>query len=194
MELGALVCTPKSPHCLTCPVMAHCDGRAAGREETLPVKTKAKPPRPEARAALLLEGTGEHAGKVLIRQRPAEGLLARLWELPHTLLPDEAVSGPAGLALAHERLAAHLAEDSLGIGGLTWAMQTDHIFSHIHWKMEVYTARPEEMALSLFSGADLVLPTHYRWIGPQDMGEYAFPNVFIRILNAYFESKPAALT
>ncbi|MEK8131137.1 A/G-specific adenine glycosylase [Paenibacillus filicis] len=187
MELGALVCTPKSPHCLTCPVMAHCDGRAAGREETLPVKTKAKPPRPEARAALLLEGTGEHAGKLLIRQRPAEGLLARMWELPHTLMPDDGLPGPAGLAMAHERLAAHIAEDSIGIGGLTWMMQAEHTFSHIHWKMDVYTARPEELALSLFSGASAVLPSHYRWIGPQDMEGYAFPNVFIRILSAYFE-------
>ncbi|MBW7462339.1 A/G-specific adenine glycosylase, partial [Paenibacillus sepulcri] len=35
MELGALVCTPKSPGCLTCPVMAHCEGRMAGKEHTL---------------------------------------------------------------------------------------------------------------------------------------------------------------
>ncbi|WP_127463044.1 A/G-specific adenine glycosylase, partial [Paenibacillus elgii] len=83
MELGALVCTPKSPSCLTCPVMAHCAGRAAGVEESLPVKTKAKPPRPERRYAVVIEGAAEHAGRVLIRQRPAEGLLARLWELPH---------------------------------------------------------------------------------------------------------------
>jgi A/G-specific adenine glycosylase len=50
MELGALVCTPKSPGCLTCPVMEHCAGRLAGREVELPIKTKAKPPRPECRA------------------------------------------------------------------------------------------------------------------------------------------------
>ncbi len=33
MELGALVCTPKSPHCLTCPVMEHCaeQDRRCGR-------------------------------------------------------------------------------------------------------------------------------------------------------------------
>src|SRR5690606_2603260 len=50
MELGALVCTPKSPHCLTCPVMERCEGRLAGRELELPVKTKAKAPRNEYRA------------------------------------------------------------------------------------------------------------------------------------------------
>src|SRR5690606_39229658 len=55
MELGALVCTPKSPGCLLCPVLAHCAGRAEGREAELPVKTKAKPPRPEVRLAALIE-------------------------------------------------------------------------------------------------------------------------------------------
>lgn len=85
MELGALVCTPKSPGCLTCPVMAHCEGRAEGKEHILPIKTKAKPPRPETRLAALIVGTGEHAGKLLVRQRPESGLLARMWELPHVL-------------------------------------------------------------------------------------------------------------
>ena len=87
MELGAMVCTPRSPHCLTCPVMEHCAAREAGMEEELPVKKKAKPPRPEYRIAALIEGTGPNQGKVLIRQRPQEGLLARMWELPHTEVP-----------------------------------------------------------------------------------------------------------
>ena len=83
MELGATVCTPRSPKCLPCPVMAHCAGRLAGRAEALPIKTKAKPPRLERRAVALIEGSGVHAGKLLIRQRPLHGLLARMWELPH---------------------------------------------------------------------------------------------------------------
>ncbi|GGD47232.1 A/G-specific adenine glycosylase [Paenibacillus nasutitermitis] len=89
MELGALVCTPKSPGCLTCPVMAHCEGRMAGKEHVLPIKTKAKPPRPETRLAALIVGSGEHAGKVLVRQRQSSGLLARMWELPHVMGPTE---------------------------------------------------------------------------------------------------------
>src|SRR5690606_21544136 len=57
MELGALVCTPKNPYCLICPVMEHCAGRLAGRETELPVKSKAKAPRREYRAVALIEGT-----------------------------------------------------------------------------------------------------------------------------------------
>lgn len=88
MELGALICTPKSPKCLVCPVMEHCAGRLEGMEESLPVKTKAKPPRPEHRLAAIVEGTGVHEGKILIRKRPATGLLAGMWELPHIEVPS----------------------------------------------------------------------------------------------------------
>src|SRR5512134_738690 len=38
MELGALVCTPRTPRCADCPVRRRCRGRAAGRAEALPVK------------------------------------------------------------------------------------------------------------------------------------------------------------
>ncbi len=36
------------------------------------------------------------------------------------------------------------------------------------------------------------LPEGYRWIGPEDMAELAFPNVFLRILNAYWERESNA--
>ena len=63
MELGALVCTPKSPGCLLCPVLAQCAGRAAGRERELPVKSKAKPPRPELAACRPRQGAGRARGQ-----------------------------------------------------------------------------------------------------------------------------------
>ncbi|WP_397334025.1 A/G-specific adenine glycosylase [Paenibacillus sp. YN15] len=92
MELGATICTPKSPHCLPCPVMEHCAARLEGRAEELPLKAKAKPPRPERRAVALVEGAGVNAGRILVRQRPADGLLARMWELPHVQLPELALA------------------------------------------------------------------------------------------------------
>lgn len=148
MELGALVCSPKSPSCLPCPVMEHCSARLEGRETELPIKTKAKPPRPELRTAVIVVGSGENAGKVLVRQRPATGLLAQMWELPHVLLAKE-----------HEPLLAadeHSAKEQAVLGELLtreleadtgllvrprrWFMDADHVFSHIHWKMRIYVA------------------------------------------------------
>jgi A/G-specific adenine glycosylase len=40
MELGATLCTPKSPHCLFCPVAQFCEGRKLGIAESLPEKRK----------------------------------------------------------------------------------------------------------------------------------------------------------
>ena len=40
MELGATLCTPKSPQCLLCPVAQFCEGRKLGIAETLPEKRK----------------------------------------------------------------------------------------------------------------------------------------------------------
>ena len=40
MELGATLCTPKSPQCLLCPVMQFCEGRKQGIAESLPEKRK----------------------------------------------------------------------------------------------------------------------------------------------------------
>ncbi|QGQ98600.1 A/G-specific adenine glycosylase [Paenibacillus psychroresistens] len=209
MELGATVCTPRAPQCLTCPVQVHCAGRLAGIAEQLPVKTKAKPPRPERRAVALIVGSGAHGGQLLIRQRPQDGLLARMWELPHAELPParsasaaEGVTPAAAPARGAQRRAArggvpeeshdvvmaflreHLAAaDGIGIVPKAWFMNTEHVFSHILWDMFVY--RCEAAAAALSSEAPNSLPPNYRWLNVNEMEEYPFPNVFLRIINEY---------
>ncbi|MCM3630530.1 A/G-specific adenine glycosylase [Paenibacillus glycanilyticus] len=209
MELGALVCTPKSPSCLPCPVMEHCAARLAGREAELPIKTKAKPPRPEKRAAVIVAGTGVHEGKILIRQRPETGLLAQMWELPHLLIPKEQESvmeaadelSSANAAAAGKWLTRSMeAETGLLIRPRRWLMDADHVFSHIHWKMRIYLADLGTHAeLADAPSASLAAESaaayeaeaegkqgEYRWIGPADMETLAFPNLFIRILRDYW--------
>ncbi len=79
MELGALVCTPSNPVCEVCPLSAGCLSRKAGRQSELPRKKK-KAPRPFYRQAVLLLLNGQ--GGILLRRRPARGMLGGLWELP----------------------------------------------------------------------------------------------------------------
>ncbi|QHW30975.1 A/G-specific adenine glycosylase [Paenibacillus rhizovicinus] len=116
MELGALVCTPKSPGCLTCPVMMHCEGRMAGKEHVLPIKTKAKPPRRETRIAALITGSAELAGKLLVRQRPESGLLAQMWELPHVLAPEALAAAAPAKRRGRGKPAAAVGEASSAAG------------------------------------------------------------------------------
>lgn len=180
MELGATVCTPRSPQCLTCPVMEHCSARIEGMEGQLPVKTKAKPPRPEFRLTAFIEGEGEHAGKLLIRQRPQEGLLARMWELPHVEITDLALLADSEEQQRKAYLSRSLdSEEGLDIRVEEWLMDTDHIFSHIHWKMKVYRCR-----LGGAGASAGWVPFRYRWVSLDELEQYALPNVFIRIIEA----------
>ncbi|AWB43341.1 A/G-specific adenine glycosylase [Paenibacillus sp. CAA11] len=206
MELGALVCTPKSPHCLTCPVMEHCQGRLAGMEESLPVKTKAKPPRPENRFVALVEGAGPEAGKVLVRRRPATGLLASMWELPHLAELEPAKqpkAAPHGSLSADEaamsRLARELAAQGIFARPAGAYIDAEHTFSHIHWNLRVYKFRQASELAGIAAEASATYeagleegpkePGEYRWITREDMADLAFPNVFLRILNRYFEER-----
>ena len=76
MDLARSLCTPRSPRCMLCPVMAHCAGKDA--PETYPVKT-AKTKRPErVGTAWWIECDGE----VLLIRRPAKGLLGGMRALP----------------------------------------------------------------------------------------------------------------
>lgn len=181
MELGAMVCTPRSPHCLTCPVMAHCRAREEGMEESLPIKKKAKPPRPELRAVALVEGTGENAGKWLIRQRPQEGLLARMWELPHIEL--KAASWSSDAETMNELRETLAEQEQIVISPLEWFADTNHTFSHIFWDMKVYRAILGETGRQRDGGE--WIPFHYRWVGADELQQYAFPNVFLRIMKAW---------
>lgn len=70
MELGALVCLPANPKCEQCPLE-----RVCGRH---PLLRKAKRLKPVTQDVLF----ARRDGAVLLRQRPATGLLAGMWELP----------------------------------------------------------------------------------------------------------------
>src|SRR6266849_647742 len=91
MELGAMVCTPRAPQCLLCPVASFCRARQLGLTESVPAKQKRKKAIEISLAAavfcdprghtLLLTPTGRSAA------RPAADdvatLVSQLWHF-HT--------------------------------------------------------------------------------------------------------------
>jgi A/G-specific adenine glycosylase len=78
MELGALVCTPKEPMCLICPVAALCRARALGLQDALPVAAPKPPPLEVVEACALVE----RGGRFLIVQRGPGRLWEHFWEFP----------------------------------------------------------------------------------------------------------------
>ena len=74
MELGATVCTPRAPSCLTCPVIELCAMRGAR-------PPAAKPPRQQKREIHF--ALARRNGSILLTQRPhGARLMASMWELP----------------------------------------------------------------------------------------------------------------
>jgi A/G-specific adenine glycosylase len=82
MELGATVCTPRRPRCPLCPLQARCQAHARGQEERFPESRSRRDPVSVTVAAALIEDDG----RVLLVRRPAQRVLAGLWELPQTSL------------------------------------------------------------------------------------------------------------
>jgi A/G-specific adenine glycosylase len=80
MELGALVCTPRTPRCTDCPLARICAARTTGDPESYPAPRERPKPRQVQAVAGLLERSSPRS--VLLFRRPARGLLAGMWELP----------------------------------------------------------------------------------------------------------------
>jgi A/G-specific adenine glycosylase len=79
MELGALVCMPRNPQCLICPLKKLCVAFKENRVDELPNLGK----RASATARRFVAFVIEHNGKLLVRQRPAGIVNAHLWEFPN---------------------------------------------------------------------------------------------------------------
>jgi len=82
MELGATVCTPKSPNCMGCPVATMCAARTEGTvgERPAPKKKKSVPERVIQVAITCV--VARDGWRVAMRRRPVDGLLGGLWEFP----------------------------------------------------------------------------------------------------------------
>ncbi len=88
MELGALVCSPKSPSCQACPLRSDCKACQEGNQNEIPSPKARKAKKPLYMACAIVESPESH---LLISQRPKSGLWGGLWEVPG-LESDEPVS------------------------------------------------------------------------------------------------------
>ena len=155
MELGALVCLPNgAPKCLICPVREFCSARRRGIENELPYKAPKKARRIEDRTVLLLHCKDRYA----LRRRPAEGLLAGLWEFP-------SLDGHHGT----DNLLSQLSAMGLRTGTIQSAGTAKHIFSHIEWHMQGLWVEC----------LDYAAPEGWVWVTKQELSaEYPIPSAF----------------
>lgn len=162
MELGALICTPTTPKCLLCPVREHCTALHEGRQNELPVKTKAKKNKS---VSFIMAAVRQH-GKFLMEQRPAQGLLAGMWQFP--LIETKGGLLPAE---AEERLSAVLQGD---VDRAEKVISFKHVFSHITWEVEGFIA----------DGKNMEIPDGMRWVTVQEMQELPMANPMKKMIEA----------
>ena len=79
MELGALICVPKNPKCLICPVRSDCHAYQTQTVDFYPQKIqKAKPKEIYAVVSIITNKQKQ----ILIQQRSSEGRWSNMWEFP----------------------------------------------------------------------------------------------------------------
>ncbi len=78
MELGALVCTPRSPECRRCPLQACCRARLAGVEKEIPKSRAARASESFDYVSAVVVRNGEF----LMRQEDGGPFLNGFWEFP----------------------------------------------------------------------------------------------------------------
>lgn len=126
MELGATICTPRSPRCEDCPVARVCRARIEGRVAELPPAPKRRATVRVRRAVALVEWRGRW-----LVERLSGPLLDGMWEPPGVELEEEE---PAGAPL-REKLRA------LGVAGARLAdtgERVKHTITHRRIEVEVW--------------------------------------------------------
>ncbi|MEW9502042.1 A/G-specific adenine glycosylase [Jeotgalibacillus marinus] len=158
MELGALICSPTSPSCLLCPVNEHCLAFAEGIQSELPVKTRKKSTKMIDILTVIVQN---QEGEWLVNQRPSHGLLANLWEFPNL---EDQQNAPTSVQI-QEFLKVDFGLEAI-VQKEPW-MKQDHVFSHLTWKMLVFTADLNTQETNLYQRA--------AWKTEQEIEEIALP-------------------
>ncbi len=156
MDLGATICTPKRPACGICPWMDGCDARRRGDAATFPRKAPKLEGRMRHGASFVVTRADGH---VLVRSRPAKGLLGGMTEVPST-------------AWAHE-LSDALAQAPLKLKWRRLPGVVEHGFTHFPLQQVVYVAR---------APARTKAPAGMRWVALGALHGEALPNVMRKVV------------
>lgn len=159
MELGACVCTPKSPKCAECPLSDACAAHASGCQTDYPVKLPKRKKRHQQRTVFFLI-CGD---AVALSKRQDKGLLSGLWQLPNT---ENDLDEQAAVAYLQQ----------LGVQPLELqkVVCATHIFTHIHWDMRCYY-----MVVRAAGGP-------FQWVPMEQVRQtYALPTAFRQFFDEF---------
>jgi len=146
MDLGSMICTPRSPRCGECPLSRECVALRAGQAGSLPLRRQRRP----VPVVLTVVGIVVCGERVLVRRRAPRGLWAGLWEFP----------GQDGLPGANERETARGLVRNLGLrrrSALVRVGELTHRLTHRLLDFRVYR-------MPVASAHDPASPGVWRWV------------------------------
>ena len=165
MDLGATICTPRSPRCSSCPVESLCLARA---RDTVHLRPGRRPRRERPHHDVAV-GLIWHDGRLLIARRPPEGLLGGLWEFP---------GGKSEPGERLEETVTREIREELGVAVEVGerVARVDHAYSHFEVTLHAFQCR-------YLSGAPVARGcSAFAWVEPEELDDYAFPAANRRIL------------
>ena len=163
MELGQKICRPQKPDCGVCPLRIHCRAYLAGTQEDRPVKrARAAIPHYDVCAGLIRD----EAGRLLIAQRPLEGLLGGLWEFPG----GKVESGETLQACLARELREELAIE-VEIGDLF--TKVDHAFTHFKITLHAFECRYLG-AIAPYEQPQALEAMAWAWVSEAGLGAYSY--------------------
>ena len=163
IELGALVCSPQSPQCSTCPASSWCRVAELPLARLLPIKGKKLTLRDRYFSYIY----STYHQQVLLEKRGRNDIWRGLYQFP--LLESDSPQ-------THDEVAHWLAQELSHSGGLRLAptiFTLEHRLSHQILHITIYTAELE---------SDAVGSTKYQWVNQSELGDYALPTPLVRFL------------
>ncbi len=158
MDLGAEVCTPRSPGCGACPWSPYCLALAGGLVGQLPERAVRQPlPQYDVVAGLI-----RHGDQVLIARRPPHGLLGGLWALPGGRRQDGESLPETLIRTIRDGLAV-----IVSVGAPIVVVQ--HAYTHFRITLHAFECQwsagePQPLAYDA-----------WRWVAVDELASFAFP-------------------
>ncbi|HUU90063.1 MAG TPA: A/G-specific adenine glycosylase [Phycisphaerae bacterium] len=167
MELGSRICTPRSPQCPACPVRTLCAAAKRGLQDRIPVTRKRKPiPHIQVGAGIIWR-----RGKVLMCKRPANKMLAGLWEFPGGKQHNgETIQDCIRRELKEECDLDVTVGDHL--------IDVTHTYSHLKVTLRCYHCRAPRGRVKLHAADEA------RWVRVEEIPDLPLPAADLKILQA----------
>ncbi|MCR4338098.1 MAG: A/G-specific adenine glycosylase [Candidatus Omnitrophica bacterium] len=162
MELGALICRPRQPLCLACPVKETCVAYSKGIQEIIPTPKKSIVKDIHAVVAVI-----EKNGKIFLQRRPPNGLFADLWEFPGGKIEE----GESPRQAIIREVREELGQDVVAAKHL---VTVQHLYTQFRVKLEAWQCQLK---------TDAVEDGTHKWLRLDQLRKYPMPSGSARIVD-----------